>query len=124
MQESNQRGGDSLLGLSEQDITRRKFPFGLAPDSARAMEAAMSAVRSAGRVEALEVTAADGERAFDALVSLFRADGARLFLIRLTAHSEAARPGASGRGADHRPVPPRLRGHRAHRRGGADRMGQ
>ena len=82
-----------LLGLEGQELSRRRFPFGLSPESMRSIEASMSTVRSAGRVEALELHSADGQRSFDALISLFRADGARLFLIRLTEQGTGTAPG-------------------------------
>ena len=94
VQESNAAAA-RLLGVEGQDISRRKFPFGLAPEGARAMEAAMAAVRGVGRTETLTVEGADGETRLDALVTLFRADGSRLFLIRLTSARDAeAAPGS------------------------------
>lgn len=83
VQEANAAAAD-LLASAGQDLGRRKFPLGLDPATSRGIEAAMASVRGSGRAESLEVVSADGKRHFEALISLFRADGARLFLIRLT----------------------------------------
>ena len=83
------RAAQALLGLSEQDAGRRKFPTGLAPAGAQALDSAMAAVRSSGRAESVSVHTAEGAQELDAVVSLFRAEGSKLFLVRLTGRQAA-----------------------------------
>ncbi|MGF1501731.1 MAG: transcriptional regulator PpsR [Paracoccaceae bacterium] len=79
-----------LFGIEADELVRRKFPLGFEPASIKALEAALGAVRGSGRAETVRLRASgeDG-REIEAFVSLFRSDGAKLFLVRLTPQTGA-----------------------------------
>ncbi|MEM1343368.1 MAG: transcriptional regulator PpsR [Pseudomonadota bacterium] len=86
VQEAN-RPAAQLLGHGDGELTRRKFPLGFDATGARTLEAVMASVRASGQAESVSVATAEGGTEIEAFISLFRAESARLFLIRLTERS-------------------------------------
>jgi transcriptional regulator PpsR len=83
IQEANRASLD-LLGIGADELPRRKFPVGIDAAGVKALEVVLGSVRSTGRAETAQIRTADGNTRIDAYISLFRADSAKLFLIRLT----------------------------------------
>jgi transcriptional regulator PpsR len=81
--EANAAAGE-LLGRPADELARRKFPNGLPEEAARALEAAMTSVRASGRAETISIRLEEDGPPAEALISMFRADTAKHFLIRLS----------------------------------------
>ncbi len=82
--EANAAAGE-LFGRPADDLARRRFPFGFDEAGTRTIEESLAAVRNTGRPEALSAGLAAGGHAVDLFLSLFRAEGSRQFLVRMTA---------------------------------------
>lgn len=74
-----------LFARPADEIARRRFPFGFDDAGMQAIGERLQSVRNTGKAEALSATLSGNGRSVDLFLSLFRAEGSRQFLVRMTA---------------------------------------
>jgi transcriptional regulator PpsR len=85
-----------LLGNSAKQVVGKPFPDGFDARSAKALQALLQKVRSAGRAEEVRVRLAGGKSEFLVAASMFRQDAGLHFLVRLSSPHGAPAPTVPG----------------------------